>query len=69
MRGMVIPPSTATLATELPLIVPKRELEKTETFAGPPRYFPATEVARFAKKSPAPDNWINVLKSMKRKMI
>jgi len=29
MRGIVIPPSTATLATELPLIVPKSELEKT----------------------------------------
>jgi hypothetical protein len=34
--GMVKIPSTVTLATALPEIVPKRELERTEIFAGPP---------------------------------
>jgi len=49
-----MPPSTATLATELPLIIPKRELEKTETLAGPPRQRPKKEFAQGNKKFAGP---------------
>jgi len=55
IKGIVMPPSTAVLATALPLIIPNSELEKTEILAGPPRNRPATEYANLTKKSPAPD--------------
>ena len=40
--GMVMAPSTATLATALPETVPNRAEETTETLADPPRYRPMT---------------------------
>ena len=37
ISGIVIAPSTTTLATALPETVPKSAEDTTETFAGPPR--------------------------------
>ena len=37
ISGMVIAPSTTTLATALPETVPKNADDTTDTFAGPPR--------------------------------
>ena len=42
IRGMLITPSTITLAAEEPLAVPNNALVRIETLAGPPRRPPAT---------------------------
>src|SRR3989304_1098188 len=41
IRGMLITPSTITLAAEEPLAVPNNALVRIETLAGPPRRPPA----------------------------
>ncbi|GAI41859.1 unnamed protein product [marine sediment metagenome] len=40
---MVKDPVATTFETELPDMLPKRELAKTAVFAGPPLIFPAIE--------------------------
>ena len=45
MLGMVSAPVDTVFATDEPEIVPKKADETTETFAGPPVYFPARIVA------------------------
>ncbi len=55
ISGMVNQPSTITLATALPEIVPKRELDTTEIFPGPPFAPPTREVAKSMKNWPVPD--------------
>src|SRR3972149_1517300 len=52
--GMVIDPSTMTLATGLPEIMPKSALPKTAIFAAPPRNLPITIIERSVKNWPPP---------------
>src|SRR3990167_8668958 len=54
MRGMLKIPSTTTLATADPEIVPKKAEETTDTLAGPPWERPATSLSRSTKVSPPP---------------
>src|SRR3972149_11368973 len=49
IMGMVIHPSTMTLATALPLMLPDIPLATTETLAGPPRNRPMTHSASSVK--------------------
>ena len=53
--GIVSQPSTITLATADPEMVPNRLEDTTATLPGPPRWPPATALARFMKNWPAPD--------------
>ena len=64
--GMVSQPSTMTLATAEPEMVPNRLEETTATLPGPPRAPPAIALAKFMKNCPAPDFSRNVPKMMKR---
>ena len=64
--GMVSQPSTITLATAEPEMVPKRLEDTTETFPGPPRWPPAIALAKFMKNWPAPDFSRNAPKTMNR---
>ena len=57
MFGMVRAPVETVLATEDPEIVPKKAEETTETFAGPPVYFPARIVALSMNSLPSPVLW------------
>ena len=51
--GMVIAPSSTTLATALPDTVPNRQDDTTATLAGPPRNRPiATSATSVRKRSP-----------------
>lgn len=63
--GIVIQPSTATLATALPLIIPNSPLATTDTFAGPPRTLPRRAEANFVKNVPPPVACSVELKIMK----
>src|SRR4030043_876920 len=55
INGIVNHPSTITLATALPEIVPKR-LEETQAHSpGPPFAPPTSEVAKSMKNCPVPD--------------
>ena len=54
IMGMVTAPVVAALAAELPESMPMSPLPAMATLAGPPRYFPATEVARFKSTLEAP---------------
>ena len=49
IMGIVSQPSTMTLATAEPEIVPKRLDDTTATLPGPPRCAPATALARCMK--------------------
>ena len=64
--GMVSQPSTMTLATAEPEIVPNMLEETTATLPGPPRWPPASALARFMKNCPAPDFSRKAPKMMKR---
>src|SRR5688500_20034397 len=64
--GMVNQPSTMTLATAEPEIVPNRLEETTATLPGPPRAPPAIALAKFMKNWPAPDFSRNVPETMNR---
>ena len=64
--GIVSQPSTITLATAEPEMVPNRLDETTATLPGPPRCAPATALARFMKNWPAPDFSRKAPKMMKR---
>jgi len=55
MRGIVNDPVVTVLATELPEIMPKKQLETTAALAGPPLVHPVTLKARSVKNFPAPD--------------
>jgi hypothetical protein len=66
IRGMVSHPSTITLATALPEIVPKRALEMQEIFPGPPRVRPVIAEAKSMKSWPVPDFSRKVPKIIKR---
>ena len=55
IRGIVMTPVDAVLATAEPEIVPVRPEAKTATRPGPPTKRPATDRARLITKSPAPD--------------
>ncbi len=55
INGIVIVPVVATLAMALPLIIPKRALANTATFAGPPVERP-TSVSAISFM-----NWLNPL--------
>src|SRR5512145_2992889 len=55
IMGIVSQPSTMTLATAEPEIVPNRLDDTTDTLPGPPRCAPATALARCMKNWPAPD--------------
>ena len=55
IMGIVSQPSTMTLATAEPEMVPKRLDDTTATLPGPPRCAPATALARCMKNWPAPD--------------
>jgi len=54
ISGMVKVPVPTTFATELPLIVPNRQLATTATLAGPPRLSPRTAKARSMNTLPTP---------------
>ena len=54
ISGMVKAPVVATLAAELPLMVPIRPLEITATLAGPPALDPAIWLAASVKNSATP---------------
>ena len=64
MRGIVKTPTAATLATWLPVIMPKRQLPNIAAFAGPPRYFPNKAIPESIKSGPAPDTCRNAPKIM-----
>ena len=55
ISGMVIAPSTTTLATALPETVPNSADETTETLAGPPRYRPVAIKRKIGEKFIAAD--------------
>ena len=54
MSGMVIGPSTITLATALPDTVPNRLERTTDTLPGPPRCAPVSDSAKSMKSCPVP---------------
>ena len=64
--GMVSQPSTMTLATAEPEIVPNMLEDTTATLPGPPRWAPARPLARLMKNCPAPDFSRKAPKMMKR---
>jgi hypothetical protein len=66
IRGMVSHPSTITLATALPEMVPNSALEMHEIFPGPPRVQPVMAEAKSMKSCPVPDFSKKVPKTMKR---
>ena len=55
IMGMVSQPSTMTLATADPEMVPNRLDDTTATLPGPPREPPAMALAKCMKNWPAPD--------------
>ena len=54
IKGMDIGPSTMTLATALPEIVPNRLELTTETFPGPPAVWPVSAIAKSMNSWPTP---------------
>ena len=66
IMGMVSQPSTITLATAEPEIVPNRLDDTTATLPGPPRWPPVRALAKFMKNCPAPDFSRKAPKTMKR---
>ena len=54
IRGMVIGPSTITLATALPETVPNRLEETIATLPGPPAVWPVIDMAKSMKSWPVP---------------
>ena len=66
IMGMVSQPSTMTLATAEPEMVPNMLDETTATLPGPPRWPPAIALAKFMKNCPAPDFSRNAPKMMNR---
>jgi hypothetical protein len=54
ISGIEIGPSTMTLATALPEMVPNRLEETTETLPGPPAVWPVMERAKSMKSWPVP---------------
>ena len=54
MSGMVIGPSTSTLATALPETVPNRLELTTATLPGPPAVWPVSESAKSMNSRPMP---------------
>jgi hypothetical protein len=54
MRGIVKEPVVTVFATELPDIMPKKVLEATAAFAGPPLDQPVRAKATSVKNCPAP---------------
>ena len=54
IRGMVMAPSTTTLATGLPEMVPNSALEAIDILAAPPRNLPKMATAIPVKKSAPP---------------
>jgi hypothetical protein len=66
MSGIVSQPSTMTLATAEPEMVPKRLEETTEIFPGPPRAPPVTARAKSMKNCPVPDFSRKAPKTTKR---
>jgi len=55
MSGMVIGPSTMTLATALPEMVPNRLELTTDTLPGPPAVWPVIASAKSMNNLPMPD--------------
>ena len=68
MSGMVNWPVVTTLATPLPLIVPIRPEEITETFAGPPWVWPTVPSARSLNRRIIPARSRKAPNRMNRKM-
>ena len=68
IMGMVKDPVMTALAVLLPEIEPISPLERTATFAGPPRKRPATAVAKSMVKFPNPDFSRKAPKTIKRKI-
>ena len=54
MSGIVIGPSTITLATALPETVPKSEELTTATLPGPPAWLPVIDIAKSMNSCPVP---------------
>ncbi len=54
ISGIVIGPSTITLATALPETVPNRLDETTATLPGPPAEWPVIDMAKSMKSCPVP---------------
>jgi len=55
IRGIVNDPVVTVFATELPEIMPKKQLDTTAALAGPPVVQPVRENARSVKNFPSPD--------------
>ncbi len=68
MSGMVKAPVVTTLAIADPLTIPRRQEEKTATFAGPPLVCPTMLIARSEKKEMIPACSRYAPSRMKRKM-
>jgi hypothetical protein len=54
ISGMVIGPSTMTLATALPEMVPNKLDENTDTLPGPPAAAPVSAMAKSMNNCPVP---------------
>ena len=68
IMGMVKDPVITAFAVLLPEIDPISPLDRTATFAGPPRNWPATAVAKSMVNCPNPDFSRNAPNTMNRKM-